>query len=393
MPPSSTATPQPDPRLGPGPWGIYVHVPWCRRRCPYCSFYVEVDRGPDHAAYTRAVLRDLAARRPAFDAHGPPSTLFFGGGTPSRLPAEHVHQIVQAARLGPHGEVSLEANPEDLDPATLEALRQAGVTRLSVGLQTFSPRFARLLNRASTVHQARQALERVARAGFDSWSADLIFGLPDQSLADLEQDLADLAAVSPPHVSLYGLTYEPGTPFERALQRGRFAEVPEDDWHAMVERIHEHLRDLGLHRYEISNYARPGHESRHNRLYWGDRPYLGLGPGAHGYRPDGRRTQQIADLARWQAGEPVQVEQPDPWQAATDLLISGLRGREGLERNRLRRRTGLALDDRVLHDLASAGMLTASPDRVALTPQGVPVADGIIEKLVDKLGAARGSGT
>lgn len=373
----------PDPTLGPGPWGVYVHVPWCRRRCPYCSFYVEVDRGPDHAAYTDAVLRDLDAARAPFDALGPPATLFFGGGTPSRLPADQLARIVRA--VAPTGEVSLEANPEDLEPATLDALRAAGVTRLSVGLQTFDQNFARVLNRASTVDQARAALTRVAATGFTSFSVDLIFGLPGQTLADLDADLDALAAVSPPHVALYGLTYEPGTPFERARDKGRFRELHEDVWHAMVVRIHERLRALGLQRYEISNYARPGHESAHNQLYWSDRPYLGLGPSAHGYAPDGSRARQVADLVRWQAGEPAEIEHPTPWQAAADLLVSGLRSRDGLCRARLRRRTALRLDDRLLHTFIDQGLLALDGDVLRVTEAGVPVADGLVERLADRL--------
>lgn len=379
------------PDLGPGPWGIYAHVPWCRRRCPYCSFYVEVDRGPDHAAFTAALLQELATERPAFDRLGAPSTLFFGGGTPSRLPPEHVARLVEAARLAPDAEVSLEANPEDLVPDRLAALQQAGVTRLSVGLQTFERDFARLLNRASTVAQARDALARVAEARLDSWSVDLIFGLPGQTLAALDRDLDALAEVRPPHVALYGLTFEPGTPFERARQRGRL--VPPDDevWREMIDHIHARLRELGLRRYEVSNYARPGHESRHNRLYWGDRPYLALGPSAHGYRPDGTRTSNVADLAAWQEDPSAAriEERPDPWQAATDLLVSGLRGREGLSRERLRKRTGLDVDEGVLDHLRTAGLVEQRGERLRLRPAGVPVADGIAERLADRLRAAR----
>lgn len=382
----------PDPALGPGPWGVYVHVPWCRRRCPYCSFYVEVDRGPNHGAFTDVLLREHDQRRAAFDALGAPSTLFFGGGTPSRLPPRHVARLIDAMGLAPDAEVTLEANPEDLTEDVLDGLVQAGVTRLSIGLQTFNPRFARLLNRASTVSQAREALARVARAGLRSWSVDLIFGLPDQTLDDLEHDLDALVAVRPPHVALYGLTYEPGTPFARARDRGRFVETDEDTARAMIDRIHARLtEDLGLGRYEISTYARRGHSSRHNTLYWTDRPYLGLGPSAHGYAPDGRRWANVADVDAYLTREDPtdELEQPDPWQAAADLLVSGLRHVDGVDRERLRRRTGLDVDEAELARLADLDLLVAEPGRVRLLDAGVPVADGVSAKLAETLRAAR----
>lgn len=374
----------PQPGLGPGPWGIYVHVPWCRRRCPYCSFYVEVDRGPDHAAYTDAVLREMDLRRRDFDALGRPSTLAFGGGTPSRLPPRHLARILAHAGLADDAEVSLEANPEDLDPASIEALRDAGITRLSIGLQTFNGRFTRLLNRASSQEQTRDVLGRIDDAGFSSWSVDLIFALPGQSLEDLDLDLDALAELAPPHVALYGLTFEPGTPFERARDRGQL--LPTDDalWREMLDRIHLRLStEIGLHPYEISNYARPGHESRHNRLYWTDRPYLGLGPSAHGYAPDGSRWQNLADVNRYaQLADPTEhAERPDAWQLATDLLVSGLRGREGLSLQRLQRRSGLRPSEGMLIGLIRGGLVRRDGERLRLTTAGMAVADGVAERL------------
>ena len=373
--------------LGPGTWGVYLHVPWCHRRCPYCAFYVEVDRGPDHAAFTDAALRELALRAPAFRALGAPATLFFGGGTPSRLPAPQIRRVVQAVGLAPGAEVTVEANPEDLDHDTLTALVDAGVTRLSVGLQTFDERFARLLNRNSTVGQAREALDRVAAAGFRTWSVDLIFGLPGQRLADLEVDLDAIVALAPPHVSLYGLTYEPGTPFERARDRGKLVPVDDDTTRSMMDRIAERLQQAGLVRYEVSNFARPGHESRHNTLYWTDRPYLGLGPSAHGYAPDGSRWSNVADVRAYgELADPTDSrEQPDPQQAATDLILSSLRGSAGVDTRRLATRTGLAPRPELVASLVQAGLLTDQHGRLALTPDGIALCDAMTAKLVDSL--------
>lgn len=371
--------------LGPGPWGVYVHVPWCRRRCPYCSFYVEVDRGADHGDYTAGVLADLEHFRPIFDDLGPPSTVFFGGGTPSRLPPDHLARIIAAIGPDDDAEISLEANPEDLQPRTLADLRHAGITRLSVGLQTFQPAQARLLNRASTVSQSRTALGAVADAGFDSFSVDLIFAVPGQTLDQLRADLDELAALDPPHVSLYGLTFEPGTPFERARDRGRLKAIDDGTWRAMADLIAERLGAMGLERYEISNFAKRGHESRHNQLYWTDRPYLGLGPSAHSYGPDGARWSRPADLRAWRHQPAEAAQRPTAAQSAADLIISALRGRQGLDLDRLHDRTGLRVDPITIAGLQRGSLVTHHQGRLRLRPAGIAVADGIAEKLIDSL--------
>lgn len=366
----------------PESWGIYVHVPWCSRRCPYCAFYVEVDRGQDQRPYLGALIREHTARLPEFSPLGSPATLFFGGGTPSRLQPELIAELIEVLRPAPGAEISLEANPEDLDPRRLAALREAGITRLSVGLQTLNPAFARLLNRNSTVHQARASLARVAEAGFSSFSVDLMFALPGQSLADVELELDALQEIDPPHVALYGLTYEPGTPFTRARERGTFREIDDETWREMYELIAERLRDHGLRRYEISNYARPGHESRHNQLYWTDRPYLGLGPSAHSYGPSGERWHNIADLEAYtRAADPTQArERPTPTEAATDRLLSGLRSSQGLSLASVEVH-GVRLDRAEVSRLRAAGLLEPGPDRLILTDSGVGVADAIAAHL------------
>ncbi|TVQ92176.1 MAG: radical SAM family heme chaperone HemW [Deltaproteobacteria bacterium] len=364
------------------PWGVYVHVPWCIRRCPYCAFYVEVDRGEDQRPYVAALQSELELRRVDFESLGPPSTVFFGGGTPSRLDPQLLARLVQAIRPRPGAEISLEANPEDLSVERLQDLRQAGINRLSVGLQTFHQNFARILNRASTVARAREAIKAVQDAKFSSYSVDLMFALPGQSLGDLEVDLDAIEELRPPHVSLYGLTYEPGTPFERARARGRFVEASEELWRAMYDRIAERLRAMGLRRYEISNYALPGHESQHNQLYWRDHPYLGLGPSAHSYAPDRQRWHNVADLSRYlTVDDPIaERERPSLLQATTDRLISGLRGFEGIELRAIER-WGVTLARSEIARLRSAGLLASDPDRLILTDSGVPVADAIAAHL------------
>lgn len=365
-------------------WGVYVHIPWCRRRCPYCAFYVEADRDVPWRAFVDRVLAEYAGRRAAWgDA---PHTLFLGGGTPSRMPPAELERLV--AGIAPDAvEITAEANPEDVDDEWLGGALAAGLTRISLGLQTFDPRFARLLNRASSVDQAHQTACRVAGSGIDTWSIDVIFGVPGQSVDDFAVDLEALLAVDPPHVALYGLTFEPGTPFERARELGRLEPVDEETWRAMYETVVERLREAGLRRYEVSNFARPGHESVHNRLYWTDRPYLGLGPSAHSYAPDGTRRINVADVARYLAGDDAAdvVEHPTSEQAAVDLLVSGLRGREGLDLARLVDRTGHTVDAAAVDPLVERGLLRRAGSRICLGDEGYPVADAVTRHLAEGL--------
>ena len=365
-------------------WGVYVHVPWCRRRCPYCAFYVEVDRGGDREEFADRVLAEAASRGAPFRALGAPATVFFGGGTPSRLAPDVIGRLVHGLEPTPGAEITVETNPEDVDAAWPDAALAAGVTRLSLGLQTLDPKFARLLNRACTVEVAAATLAQVAAAGFASWSVDLIFALPGQTLADVDADLDRLLAHAPPHVSLYGLTYEADTPFARARDQGKFAETDDGAWRDMYARIVERLAAAGLERYEVSNFARPGHRSRHNRLYWTDRPYLGLGPAAHGYRPDGSRYANVRSVDAWQiATDPTADEDPpDRGTQALDLLVSAIRGVDGVPLARLGA-LGYHLDPAAV--AAIGAFVTADADRIALAGEGWFVADAVTSRLARAL--------
>lgn len=368
-----------------GDWGLYAHVPWCRRRCPYCAFYVEVDRETPWDAFVEALLVEYAARRPAFD--GPAATVFLGGGTPSRMPVPALSRLLAGLDRVDDAEVTAEVNPEDLDGDWLDGAVAAGVNRVSLGVQTLDPRFARLLNRACTVEQAAQMARRVRSSGVRSWSVDLIFGLPGQSLADLTVDLERLLDLVPPHVALYGLTIEPGTAFERGVRRGRLTPADPDLWREMYDLIVDRLGRDGIVRYEVSNFARDGHRSAHNRLYWTDAPYMGLGPSAHGFWPDGRRYANVADRARWLAAPSTSAEEetPTPEQAAIDRLISGLRGVDGVPLAALAARSGRVPDPRHVAALVRRGLLVDDPKVLRLTSEGFPVCDGVVERLIDTL--------
>lgn len=368
-------------------WGLYVHVPWCRVRCPYCAFYVLPEHEMQADPYVTSVLAEHHLRRGDFP--GAPRTVYLGGGTPSRLPLPALRDLL-GGLLGAHvpEELTVEANPEDVTPDWANAVAALGVTRVSLGVQTLKPDHARRLGRARTVPTAPAAARALIDAGLRSWSADLIFGLPHQTLDELRADLDALLALDPPHVSLYGLTIEEGTAYARAAERGVFTPADEDLWRAMYDHLVAALRSAGIDRYEVSNFARAGHRSRHNEAYWKDRPYLGLGPSAHSYLPDGDRVTGHPDLARWQADLHGDRERPDAEAAASDLLVSGLRGVDGLSLARLADRTALRPDPAAVTRLVRLGLLRDAPPHavLALSDEGFAVADGVVRALVDALG-------
>ncbi|MEO0600480.1 MAG: radical SAM family heme chaperone HemW [Myxococcota bacterium] len=363
-------------------WGVYVHVPWCRARCPYCHFDIVPQAArPDADAYVARVIEEYATR--AVEAPGPPDTVFFGGGTPSRLDGAAFRAILDAIGPARGAEISVEANPEDVDADWLEGARQAGVDRVSLGVQSFVPSVARCLGRGHSAPQAEQALARLAEADLRSWSIDLIFAVPGQSLDDFRSDLDRVTALGVPHVSLYGLTIEPGTAFARAAARGRQMSVDDEIWRAMYDAATDALGD-DYERYEVSTFARPGHRCVHNQLYWTDRPYLGLGPGAHGYGFDGARCKNPAALDDWLVAPFAAGAHPTSEEAAIDQLVGGLRFVDGLPLARLGS-TGLAPAPAVVARLIRAGGLVDRADRLQLTDAGMPVADGIVGRLVEAL--------
>lgn len=365
------------------PHGIYVHVPWCRVHCPYCGFYVATDPRPPVERFVDRVLEEAASWAPAFP--GLARSISLGGGTPSRLPPSALGRLIRGLPHAPDAEISLEANPEDVSEAWLDEVLALGFHRVSLGVQSFQAHVARRLGRGHTVEGARRAVEVLARGAAPSWSLDLIFAVPGQTLEDLGRDLDVVVDSGAPHVSLYGLTIEPGTPFARLEASGRMRQVDDDLWRAMYDLVVERLEAAGLHRYEVSNFARPGHRSAHNEGYWEGRPYMGLGPSAHGFAPDGRRWVGVPDVDAWLRGAPPRIEHPTGEEAAADLLVAALRHVVGLDVSALAARTGYEPDGEVVRGLVSAGVLTWADGRLALTAAGYPLADQVTGRLVRAL--------
>lgn len=359
-------------------YGVYVHIPWCRRACPYCAFAIDTTPEPPHVAYTDALLREWEGTRAVFP--GKPSTVSFGGGTPSLAPPAELERILAAIDPLAGAEVSLEANPGDVRER-LADLRAAGITRLSLGVQSFDPWVARRLGRGHTSDDARTLVEDARATGFRSLNVDIIFAVPGQTLAMFERDLDAILETEPDHVSLYGLTIEEGTPFARSHRQP----VDEDTWRAMYDTAVERMERAGIGRYEVSNFARPGHRCAHNEHYWRARHWAGLGVSAHGWLPDGVRTANVVDVQTYlTAADPREtVERPEPHALAFELVWSTLRHVDGVDLDLLAQRTGLGTP--ATADFVATGLVFATADNIRLTPAGFPVSDGLARRICDSL--------
>jgi oxygen-independent coproporphyrinogen III oxidase len=283
------------------PRHLYIHVPFCARRCAYCDFSIAVRTRVPVGDYLAALRGELALRYPA----GEPwalDTLYLGGGTPSRLGPDGVAGVLAAVRehavFAPGAEVTIEANPDDVSDAAAAAWLAAGVNRVSLGIQSFDDDALRWMRRAHDAHGAVEAVAALRRAGIENFSVDLIFSLPTQLRRSWRDDLDRTIALAPPHLSLYGLTIEPATPLGRWHQRGEVAEAPEEGYESEFLLAHDLMIRAGYEHYEVSNFARPGRRSRHNSSYWTGAPYAGIGPSAHEF--DGReRRWNVAPYTEW----------------------------------------------------------------------------------------------
>jgi putative oxygen-independent coproporphyrinogen III oxidase len=364
-------------------FGIYAHVPWCRARCPYCAFNVETSASPDFRGWLRAIQHTWADERSHFagEAH----SLYLGGGTPSLLPADIVAELVSDLPLQAGAEVTLEANPGTIGRSTLEAFVEAGVTRLSLGVQSLQAPTAKRLGRGHTIAQAQGLLRIVSELRLKSWSFDLIFAVPGQTMAQLRADLQAVVQAQPPHVSLYGLSIEPGTPFADLEASGKLTLPDAEAWRAQYDTIVQTLEDHGWERYEVSNFAKPGHRGVHNEQVWRGGFYAGLGPGAHGFRPNRQRTSTEPSVATWMDGAAITVSQPTAEEAAVDHMLSTLRHIDGTTHSGLLQAGGHDLPPSATLDLCQAGVLTRDANGIQLTPTGFALADGVIRRLSDRL--------
>ena len=356
------------------PFGVYLHIPFCAARCDYCAFATWTDRHHLIAEYLDAVQTEItsAVATGAHSGLSPDSvtSVFVGGGTPSLVPAADLARVLASLPLAPGAEVTVECNPDDVTAALLATYRAGGVSRLSFGVQSMVPHVLAALGRTHDPDNVRRGVALAREAGFETFNLDIIYGTVGESPADWEHTVRSVLALDPPHVSAYGLTVEAGTPL--ALDASRYPD--DDDQAAKYEVADTLLAEAGLACYEISNWARPGHECRHNLVYWSQGDYLGFGCAAHSHRA-GRRWWNVRTPERYiglvRAGEPA--------EAAGEDLDAETRRLEGLQLA-LRTRDGVPHSALAVDELPE-GLVEPDGDRVVLTRAGRLVANEVSLRL------------
>lgn len=383
--------------------GLYIHIPFCRARCGYCDFNSYA--GLDHLipAYVNALAAEIRARADALPARPPVATVYFGGGTPSLLRPGQVTSTLDACRssfaVGANAEITLEANPGTVNLPSLKALLDAGVTRLSLGVQSFDDAELRLLGRIHDSAQAVQAFKLARRAGCHNVNLDLIYGLPGQSVPAWRQNLCRALELEPDHLSLYALTVEEDTALGRDIAAGRTAPPDPDVAADMYLLAEEGLQDAGYRHYEISNWARPGKLCRHNLGYWMNRPYLGFGAGAHSWY-GARRFSNVAspeqyrdmihraeryDPPAWMGKAVGACESIDEEMLRAETVILGLRLVDGVNTREFAGRFGVSLDSlyaRQIGEMAGAGLVEHHEGCLRLTARGRLLGNEVFQRFL-----------
>ncbi|MDR3088480.1 MAG: radical SAM family heme chaperone HemW [Desulfobulbaceae bacterium] len=371
---------------------LYIHIPFCVRKCPYCSFASWARRESLHGRYIEAIIEEM--RRTALPHPSVLTSLFIGGGTPTALTNGLLPHLIAACRalfpFAADGEFTCEANPGVMPPALFDDLRQVGINRLSLGVQSFDDAELRRLGRAHDASQARRAVNMARQAGFDTFSLDLMYGLPGQTAERWRRSLETALACEPPHLSLYQLTLDGDTEFARKYRPGQPPMPSEEEILAMDELNLELCGQAGLRQYEISNFARPGHQCRHNLTYWRNESYLAVGAAAVSYMA-GERRGRLAEPERYcqaiEAGADATAwsEQLDCEAAFRETVVMGLRLNAGVEFARLRRRFDietLAYYQETLAKLTAAALIECDRNHMRLTDAGRLLANQVLAALV-----------
>ncbi|MEO1541698.1 MAG: radical SAM family heme chaperone HemW [Pseudomonadota bacterium] len=377
-----------------GGFGVYVHWPYCLAKCPYCDFNSHVSQRIDHDQWRAALITDIDAAATLVPGRTV-DTVFFGGGTPSLMEPETVAEVITRIRsvwtLADNAEVTLEANPTSVEAGKFRAFSEAGVNRISMGVQALNDPDLKRLGRTHSAAEARAAFD-IARTCFDRVSFDLIYARQGQDRDAWRAELGDALAMAVDHLSLYQLTIEPGTRFGELADRGKLRDLPTDD---LASDMYLETQDIcgaaGLPAYEVSNHAREGAESRHNRIYWRYGDYAGIGPGAHGRLTiDGTRIATVGArmpeawlerVAKTGNGLSERTKVPVEDQA-TEMLLMGLRLREGIDEERFARLNGTPLPEEAIATLCDDGLLNRADARLSATEAGRPVLNGILRALL-----------
>ena len=366
--------------------GIYIHIPFCAKRCIYCGFFSTV-RQEEAARYVKAVCRELELRS-GYLSGAPVSTVYFGGGTPSRLTPEQIGQIINCIQntlsLNNLEELTVECNPDDVTPQYVTSLCALGVNRISMGVQTFNEEMLRFLHRRHTAAQAPDAVRVCRESGITNISIDLMYGLPGQTLDMFRADLQTALSLPVQHISSYCLSYEENTPFLALRDQGKLTQADDELCSQMYALMCDMLREGGFEHYEISNFCRPGYHSRHNSSYWDGTPYLGLGAGAHSY--DGRSRQwNPSDLDAYmqgvEQGSPAfDIERLSDTDIYNEKIMLSLRTSRGLDLSVLsdKERSGLLENAR---QFLSDGSLSLVDNRLRIPESGMFISDFVISSL------------
>lgn len=381
-------------------WGVYIHIPFCRQKCFYCDFPSFAGRERYESDYIDALCREITVQGALYRGRwGRPATVYMGGGTPSVLPAELMEKLLvrlqnvfgTAEDCGQGQEMpwefTVECNPGTIAPAYLKMLRRYGVNRLSFGVQTFDDVLLKRIGRIHTGAQAREAMELARAAGFRNVSMDLIYGLPDETIEMLQHDLETMISLQPEHISIYGLQLEKGTAFAKMQEMGKLQLPDEDTVEEMYDTMTLFLPQHGYARYEISNFAKPGFESRHNLSYWQDIPYLGLGAAAHSYL-EGQRYENVRDIPAYiegiRLGRSIRREEEPATRriAMEEFAFLALRTAEGIDKQRFAKKFGVTLEE-IYHEaiakLKGQGLLEDTGDSVHLTELGMKYGNAAFE--------------
>ena len=371
--------------------GIYIHIPFCKRRCIYCDFF-STTQSEKKAEYVHALVRELEMRKD-YLGNEEIETIYLGGGTPSQLSQEELEEIFahiyKVYKVTPDAEITLEANPDDLTPEYVSMLRTLPFNRISMGIQTFQEETLKLLHRRHTAQQAIETFKRCREAGFQNISIDLMYGLPGETLDTWEQDLQQAIDLHPEHISAYHLIYEEGTTLWNLREQNKVEEAEEELSLTLFKILIERLTKAGYQHYEISNFCLPGLHSRHNSSYWTGKKYLGCGPSAHSF--DGTSRQwNVSSLDKYLEGIRTdqldfEIEELDLYTQYNDFVITSIRTCWGMPLSQLRTNYGETLYNyclRMAKPHIQQGVLEIKEDTLKLTSEGIFISDGIMSDLL-----------
>ena len=371
--------------------GIYIHIPFCKRRCIYCDFF-STTQSEKKPAYVRALCQELEIRKDYLEGEDI-ETIYLGGGTPSQLTHEELKAIFtyiyKTYRVNPNAEITLEANPDDLTSEYVAMLRQLPINRISMGIQTFQEETLKLLHRRHTATQAIEAFQRCREAGFQNISIDLMYGLPGETLETWEQDLQQAIDLRPEHISAYHLIYEEDTVLWKLREQHQVEEADEDLSVLLFSTLIDKLTEAGYQHYEISNFCLPDLHSRHNSSYWTGKKYLGCGPSAHSFNGTSRQWN-VASLEKYMKGIELgnpdyEIEELDLYTRYNDFVLTSIRTSWGMPLSYLHTAFGEELYNyclRMARPHIREGVLEIREDVLKLTRRGIFVSDGIMSDLM-----------